>query len=277
MTGTRKPRLKRKAAPQKVQRKRARRDQALLGLTGKEGVERELDQSTKAHLDQRASKLEDDRTELTHQFIKKSNKAYYNALAQVLFEVEAFDRLSPPERAYFLNRLAINRFRKGTTIEHILLDHMVQYPAKPGTRVESRNLLSRDALALQEVRARGITAAVFASMAGEGVVGLDRLARAHARRRAALKGGGVGETLVPDDIRKEPKRLKLAVRVPIEIKTSNAEEQHVFVAVIFSGGGVDAPKAQLIGVERIKGIDELSVDDGRQLLDQILDLYSRPH
>jgi len=114
-------------------------------------------------------------------------------------------------------------------------------------------------------------------MADEGVVGLDRLARAHARRRAALKGGGVGETLVPDDIRKEPKRLKLAVRVPIEIKTSNAEEQHVFVAVIFSGGGVDAPKAQLIGVERIKGIDELSVDDGRQLLDQILDLYSRPH
>ncbi len=261
----------RRPPTKKQQGEREREKSVFEAITGKVAEGEVVSQEDRAEILGEVDKLDNEKGERVQKYMKGSQKRYYAALAMVLKAVEGFEQKTPAGRNLFLNSLSGVKPRKGRSIEHILLDYLIDYGGGLGTAEASQKLLSRDAKALQQARHIGITADQFAERCGKGEAGLDVLARTHSRR---LKQERLDREGKVEEAKEVGDRISLVARVPVELKASRAEKQTRFLAVISCETEGGKLKAKVASVRRLKPLDGLSGADLEQFLDQIQDSIS---
>lgn len=265
-------RPKGKRPPTKKHQKEREQEKAILeALTGKIADGDVVSQEDRAEILGEIDKLDNEKGERVQKYMKGSQKRYYAALAMVMKAVEGFEKKTPAGRNLFLNSLTGLKPRKGRSIEHILLDYLIDYGGGLGTAEASQKLLSRDAKALQQARHLGITADQFAERCGKGEAGLDVLARSHSQR---LKQERLDREGKVEEAKEVGDRISLAARVPIELKASRAEKQSRFLVVISCETEGGKLKAKVASMRRLKPLDGVSDADLEQFLDHIQDSIS---
>ncbi len=270
ITSRRRPKGRRPLT-KKQQQEREHEKAVLEALTGNVAEGDVVAQDVRAEIQAEIAELDSDKSQLAQKYMKGSQKRYYAALAMVMRAADRFYNRIPAERQVFLKSLTGERPRKGHSIEHILLDYMIQYGGGPGTADASRKLLSRDAKALQQARHLGMTADEFAERCGKGEAGLDVLARTHSQRLKREKLDREGKV---EEAKEVGDRISLAARVPIELKASRTEKQTRFLAVISceaEGGKLKAKVASMRRLKQLEGLPDAELDD---FLCGIEDLFS---
>jgi hypothetical protein len=270
MAASRKPRggpKGRRAPTKKQQQQRVRVAHAFEAITGKVLDGEVVSPDARADIASEIEALNSDMGLLAQKYLKGSQKRYYAALGVVMSAVDHFKRRTPAERDLYIKSLGVKP-RKGHTIEHILLDYLIQYGGGPGTATASRKLLSRDAKALQQARHYGWTPEQFAERCGKGEAGLDVLARGHSHRLKMEKRSSEGE---PGETAEASDQITLAARVPVNVEASRVAKQTRFVAVISCEEGQNGLTAKTVLVRRMRPFEGLSQAELDRVLDQFED------